>query len=106
MEGVGEADRATLGGDTTRLSESSQQKKLGEVNKKLRRDLTTSILSTYQRAIHKADQVGDQLGKSQQITGKCMDELKQTSLHLDRLSQLISTRLNQLPELKTNANRP
>ena len=98
---MGETSKSNLTGDLVKLSETPQQKKLGDANKKLRKDLTTSVLSTYQRAIHKADQVGDQVGKSQQVTGKCLDELKFTSLYLDRLTVVLSTELNELPQLRT-----
>lgn len=98
---MGETSKSNLTGDLVKLSETPQQKKLGDANKKLRKDLTTSVLSTYQRAIHKADQVGDQVGKSQQVIGKCLDELKFTSLYLDRLTVVLSTELNELPQLRT-----
>ncbi|KAI6646718.1 hypothetical protein LOD99_12839 [Oopsacas minuta] len=99
-ERVGEIGKKNLAGDLAKLSETPQQKKLGDANRKLRKDITTSVLSTYQRALHKADQVGDQIGKSQQITGKCMDELKHTSIYLDRLSDILATGLNDLPQIR------
>ena len=34
-------------------------------------------------------------------TGKCLDELKFTSLYLDRLTVVLSTELNELPQLRT-----
>ena len=94
-------ERAKASSGDGKLPETPQQKRLGEANRKLRKDLTTSILSTYQRAIHKADQVGDQLGKSQQITANCLEDLKHTTLYIERLSDLLSCELTELPQMRT-----